>query len=136
MSNAASLLGLARFQALANSIEVKQPDKFDENSIIFIDGEMVTIGDLVSLWQEVKRATKKIDKAIEKVDENLKKASTPKKTKQNGEQPKSGKNSESSSKKSKRLTHSQTDLLPKDVTAITETLEQKTMKTSQTKRTS
>ena len=76
MSNAASLLGLARFQALANSIEVKQPDKFDENSIIFIDGEMVTIGDLVSLWQEVKRATKKIDKAIEKVDENLKNVST------------------------------------------------------------
>ena len=133
MSNAASLLGLARFQALANSIEVKQPEKFDENSIIFIDGEMVTIGDLVSLWQEVKRATKKIDKAIEKVDENLKKASTPKKTKQSGEQPKSGKNSESNSKKSRKLTRSQTDLLPKDATAITETLEQKTTKTSRTK---
>lgn len=136
MSNAASLLGLAKFQALANSIEVKQPDKFDEDSTIYIDGEKVTIGDLITLWQNAKRATKKIDKAIEIVDENLKKVNTPKKTKQSSEQVKSGKNSENSSKKNRKSTLSQTDLLPKVVTVTTETLDQKTTKTSQTKHTS
>ena len=108
MSNAASLLGLARFQALANSIEVKKSPAFDEDSIIYIDGEMVTIGDLVKLWQEVRKQTKKIDEALKKTDELIKSnvESSPKKKRQSSEQPKNGKTSESSSKKSKKSTRS------------------------------
>ena len=114
MSNAASLLGLARFQALANSIEVKKCPAFDEDSIIYIDGEMVTIGDLVKLWQEVRKQTKKIDEALKKTDEQLELVksnveSSPRKKRQNSGQRKSGNVLESSSKKSKKSTHSPSD---------------------------
>jgi len=122
MSNAASLLGLARFQALANSIEVKKGPAFDEDFIIYIDGEMVTIGDLVRLWQEVRKQTKKIDEAltknkVESKAENKaenkveskaenKVEKSPRKKRQSLEQPKNGEILENSSKKSKKLTRS------------------------------
>ena len=110
MSNAASLLGLARFQALANSIEVKKDPAFDEDFIIYIDGEMVTIGDLVRLWQEVRKQTKKIDEAltknkVENKAEN-KVEKSPRKKRQSLEQPKNGEILENSSKKSKKSTRS------------------------------
>ena len=114
MSNAASLLGLARFQALANSIEVKKGPAFDEDFIIYIDGEMVTIGDLVRLWQEVRKQTKKIDEAltknkVESKAENKaenKVEKSPRKKRQSLEQPKNGEILENSSKKSKKSTRS------------------------------
>lgn len=114
MSNAASLLGLARFQALANSIEVKKSPAFDEDSIIYIDGEMVTIGDLVRLWQEVRKQTKKIDEALtkskaeNKLENKLenKAEKSPRKKRQNSAQPETGEILENNSKKSKKSTHS------------------------------
>jgi len=118
MSNAASLLGLARFQALANSIEVKKGPAFDEDFIIYIDGEMVTIGDLVRLWQEVRKQTKKIDEALtknkveSKVENKVeskaesKAEKSPRKKRQSLEQPKNGEILENSSKKSKKSTRS------------------------------
>ena len=118
MSNAASLLGLARFQALANSIEVKKSPAFDEDSIIYIDGEMVTIGDLVRLWQEVRKQTKKIDEALtkskaeNKLENKLenkaenKAEKSPRKKRQNSVQPETGEILESNSKKSKKSIHS------------------------------
>lgn len=113
MSNAASLLGLARFQALANSIEVKKSPAFDEDSIIYIDGEMVTIGDLVRLWQEVRKQTKKIDEALtkSKVENKLenKVEKSPRKKRQNSAQPENGEILENNSKKSKKSTHSPSD---------------------------
>lgn len=109
MSNAGSLLGLARFQALANSIEVKKSPAFDEDSIIYIDGEMVTIGDLVRLWQEVRKQTKKIDEALTKDKVESKVEKSPKKKRQSLEQPQSGEILENSSKKSKKSTRSPSD---------------------------
>lgn len=109
MSNAASLLGLARFQALANSIEVKKSPAFDEDSIIYIDGEMVTIGDLVRLWQEVRKQTKKIDEALTKSKVESKTANSPRKKRQNSEQRGSGEILENNSKKSKKSTRSPSD---------------------------